>query len=629
MTLTQDMWLTLAILTIAIWLFVTEWLRVDVVAMGVVIALMLTEILTTTEATAGFSSSAVITIAALFVVGGAVLQTGLADVIGRRILAIAGTDEIRLTAVIMITVAFLSSVMSDTGTVAVLLPAIIGLASRAKISLSRLLMPLSFGSLLGGAVTLIGTPPNIIVSDLLRESDPALGLEPFEFFDYTPVGLILLIVGIIFMVTFGRRLLPDYGTRDDIEQVESPEELIRLYSLAERVSYVRVRGDSRLVDQSIASTQLRRSYGLTVVEILRYAEARPVARIGDQQLVLQSSTREHIFPTGETIVHVDDVLVLQAEQNDVRRASQALSLEILERPDSGQEALVNRHRGIAEVVLPPRSTLIGKTLRESRFARSYNLSVLDIRRPGTTGKLNLQSTSMEFGDTLLVQGVWHDIMALRKRRRDFVVLGQPETMIDSTNTSKAPLAALVLAAMLGILVLDILPLVATALLAGFAMVLTGCLTMDEAYDAIDWRSIVLIAGMLPMATALTNVGLVDEIATQVTVGLGSSGATVVMAGLFLLTALFTQVLSNTATAVLVAPIALETAIQMDVSPYPFLMAVAIAASMAFASPVASPVNTLVLGAGGYKFTDYFKVGVPLLVISLLITLIAVPVVFPF
>jgi di/tricarboxylate transporter len=633
MIMTSDMWITLAILVIAIIFFVTELLRVDVVAIGVVVSLILTEILTTGEATAGFSNSAVITIAALFVVGGAVLQTGLADIIGRHILVIAGTNEVKLTAVIMITVALLSSVMSDTGTVAVLLPAIIGLAHRAKMSLSKLLIPLSFGSLLGGATTLIGTPPNIIVSDLLRETNaanPTLNLKPFEFFDYTPVGILILIFGIGFMVTFGRRLLPDYGIKEEFDQSESPEELLRVYSLVEKVSYLRVRTDCKLVGHSIATSHLRRKFGLTIVEILRQSEARPVAKIGDQQLVLQSSAKNHIFPTAETIIHAGDILITQGVQNDVKRAINTLALELQEHPETGTEALINRHRGIAEVVLPPRSTLIGKNLRETRFARSFNLSVLDIHRPGTgKGQLSLHDTPLEFGDALLVQGLWHDIMALRKKRRDFVVLGQPETMVDTLNTHKAPVAALVLVGMLGILVLNLLPLAATALLASLAMVLFGCLTMDEAYDSIDWRSVVLIAGMLPMATALSKVGLVDEVATQVTEGLGGAGATVVMAGLFLLTAGFTQVLSNTATAVLVAPIALETAMRMDVSPHPFLMTVAIAASMAFASPVASPVNTLVLGAGGYKFADYVKVGVPMLIIALVVTLVAVPIVFPF
>lgn len=628
--MTADMWLTLGILAIAIILFITERLRVDVVALGVVLALMLTDLLTPTEALAGFSNASVITIVALFIVGGGVFQTGLAGMIGQRILKIAGDNEVHLTVVIMLTVAFLSGIMSDTGTVAVLMPVIIGLASSAKISSSKLLIPLSFGSLLGGAMTLIGTPPNIIVSELLQEADPTLGLDSFEFFDYTPVGLVILIAGIGFMVTIGRRLLPDNQLADESQDDHTPDQLAETYELMDKVFYARVRSKSLLQNKSILDSGLRRDYNLTIVEILRPIDAQPIVSFGAQKLVIENSKPQHIFPTGTTILNVDDVLILQGEQADMLRAVKDCTLELQEAQLNAQrEALINRHSGIAEVILPPRSSLIGKTLGESRIARTYNVTVLEIKRPRTDTPLDMRTTKLEFGDTLLIQGLWHDIMALKKRRKDFVILGQPETMVGVLRSRKAPIAALVMGGMLIMLIFDIFPLVMVALLASFMMILTGCLSMDEAYEAIDWKSIVLIAGMLPMATALSNVGLVDEIAQQVTNGLGDSGSYIVMAGLFLLTAIFTQVLSNTATAVLVAPIALETAHRLEVSPYAFLMAVAIAASMAFASPVASPVNTLVLGAGNYKFMDYVKIGVPMLGIAFVITMILVPIIFPF
>lgn len=632
MEMTQDMWIAVAILATAIVLFVTEWLRVDVVALGVVIALTLTGILEPAEAIAGFSSSAVITIAALFIVGGAVLQTGLAGMIGRRILKIAGTDELRLTAVIMIAVALLSGVMSDTGTVAVLLPAIVGLAATAKISPSKLLLPLAFGSLLGGAMTLIGTPPNIIVSDLLREQNAAAGetlYRTFEFFDFTPAGLLLLITGIVFMLTLGRRLLPDYKPETDDTEEYDPAKLVSIYQIMENVAYLRIDGGSRLADQTIAESRLRRDYGVTIVEIIRNTEIRPIARFGNQRVLIESTGPGHIFPTAETELRVEDILVVQGEKEAIRRMAYEHNLSFEPVPAEGKDALVNRQIGIAEVLLPPRSSLIGKTVRQAGFGPTYNLSVLGIHRAGKPEPIDVNRTILRFGDTLLMQGLWHDIMALKKRRTDFVVMGQPETMVDETNTRRAPVAGLVLFTMLVVLVLDALPLVTTALIAAVAMVLTGCLTMDEAYDAIDWKSLVLIAGMLPMATALTKVGLVDEVATQVRMSLGDSDPRVVLAVLFLLTATFTQVLSNTATAVLVAPIALETATQIGVAPYAFLMGVAVAASMAFASPVASPVNTLVMGAGQYKFADYAKVGIPMILLSLIISVIVLPILFPF
>lgn len=639
MTLTQDMWVALAILAVAIVLFVTEWLRIDIVALGVVIALMLTDTLTPGEALAGFSSSAVITIAGLFVVGGAVLQTGLAGMIGRRILRIAGRDEIRLTAVIMVAVALLSGVMSNTGTVAVLMPAVVGLAVTARISPSKLLIPLSFGSCLGGAMTLIGTPPNIIMSELLVEQNAILAAEgqtkvftPFTFFDYTPLGALLLITGVVFMLAVGRRLLPDYGVKEDTsEESTSPDELMTLYHMAEHLVQLRVRSQSDLVGKTILESRLRRKYNLTVVEIIRPIEAVPVARFGEQQLMLQSSHSEHIFPTAETELRRDDVLIVQGTDEDIERAVQDHTLD--KKPIEAQQtkALVDRQRGIAEVVLPPRSALIGKSLRDTNFARTYNLTVLSINRPDSQDAetAEIQNITLGLGDTLLVQGLWHDIMALGKRRNDFIVLGQPETMVDSLNTRHAPVAGLIMVGMLLILILDLVPLATAALIAALAMVLTGCLTMDEAYESIDWKSIVLIAGMLPMATALDKVGFISEVAEQFTIAFGDANPRITLAGLFLLTAVFTQVLSNTATAVLLGPIALGIALRLDINPYSFLMGVAVAASMAFASPVASPTNTLVLSAGKYSFMDYVKVGVPLILLSMIVTVIFLPFLFPF
>ena len=284
--MTQDMWIALGILSIAIVLFITEWLRVDVVAIGVMVALMLSRLLTPEEALAGFSNPAVLTIASLFIIGGAIMQTGLAGAIGRRILIIAGTDPGRLTLIIMVAVALLSAFMSDAGTVAVLLPAIISLAASARLSPSKLLIPLAYGSLLGGAMTLIGTPPNIIVSDLLR----AEGLEPFQFFDFTPIGLILFGVGVLFMMLVGRRWLPDYRAKQEVQRVATPEELLEIYKLPDNLFRLRMRRNSSLIGESVGSAHLRELYGLTIVEVLRPQQPRPIASLGDLDLVLQSDS---------------------------------------------------------------------------------------------------------------------------------------------------------------------------------------------------------------------------------------------------------------------------------------------------------------------------------------------------
>ncbi len=623
--MTADMWIAVAILAAAIMLFVTEWLRVDVVALGVVISLILTNILSTSEALAGFSSSAVLTIASLFIVGGAVLHTGLAALLGQRILRIAGTDENRLIMVIMLAVAVLSGFMSDTGTVAVLLPAIIALARSAKLSPSKLLIPLSFGSLLGGAMTLIGTPPNIIVSDLLHETG---GYETFDFFSFTPVGLLLLIAGISFMVMIGQHILPDHNPTTDIQELVTPEELVEIYNLSKDLYYLRIGRRSNLINKTIRDVHLRKNYDVTILEILRSGE-RPVAQFGTTRLVIQNSVSERIYPTANTELLVEDVLVVQGEDNKVRTMVDDLHLILEPPPDDGQEGMVNRQVGVAEVLLPPRSSLIGKKLSDVQFAPIYNVTVMGITRPGEGQMLDTKDTVLQFGDTLIVQGFWHSIHDLKKNRRDLVVMGEPEVMMEASNIRKAPFAALVLVMMIVVIITDALPLVAISMLAALGMVLTGCLTMDEAYNAIDWRSIVLIAGMLPMATALQKVGLVDQISTWTTDSLGNSGPYVIMAILFILTSIFTQVLSNTATTVLIAPIALATAQQLNVQPHAFLMAVAIAASMAFASPVASPVNTLVLGAGNYRFGDYIKIGVPMIILMMIVAMVALPIFFPF
>ena len=622
------MWAVLAILAVAILFFITEWLRVDVVALAVVVLLMVSGVLSTGEALAGFSNSAVLTIASLFIVGGAVLNTGLAGQIGRRILAVAGNKEVRLTVVLMGAVALLSSFMSDTGTVAVLLPAIIILARNAEISPSKLLIPLSFGSLLGGAMTLIGTPPNIIVSDLLREE----GLVPFQFFSYTPVGLVLALTGIVFMLLIGRRLLPDRKAKVEGQRVPTPKELVEMYRLPDNLFRLRVRRGSGLVGRTLPASRLRQDHQVNVLKIMRREEPRPAAislvgrEVGDDGRSVKATP---VVPDNDTVIELDDVLIVQGEGDDVAHAAAHWNLGVQPPKPKDEKALLSREVGVAEVLLPPRSDLVGKTLAQTKFGSRYHLTVLGINRPGLSEKLDLKNTGLQFGDTLLVQGAWTDILALKQQRRDFIVMGQPESMIGAPNQDKARLAMIVLLAMLAMMITNLLPVATASMLAALTMVLAGCLTMDEAYQSINWPSVVLVAGMLPMSTALEKVGLVDLAANGLIGAVGGLGALAVMAGLFLLTSVFTQVLSNTATTVIVAPIALAAAQSMGVEPYAFLMAVAIAASMAFATPVASPVNTLVMGAGHYRFSDYIKVGVPMIFLALIVSISLLPLLWPF
>ncbi len=616
-------WITLIILGGAILFFVTEWLSVDLVALGVMIALMVSGILSPEEALAGFSSPIVITVAALFIVGGAVMETGLADSISGRIIHFAGQSRFRLLVLIMGTVALLSGFISDTGTVAVMAPAIISISRKKGINPSQLLIPLSFGSLLGGAMTLIGTPPNIVVSDLLREN----GFQSFGFFDFTPIGIALLAAGILYLAIAGRWLLPDHQASRELQRVHTPEELVQVYRLPEDLYRLRIRKGSPLVGATILESQIGKEFSVNVLEILRRTDGRERNRIGDLKFLAEEATENNKISLQETL-QTDDVLICQGKLDDISHCSAALRLGVQPADADDQRTLVNNEVGVAEVLLPPRSRLIGETLVSSRFGSLYKLTVLGINRAGSESHLPLKDTVLQFGDTLFVQGPWINIRALTFLRRDFIVVGQPEDLKGSPARSRMVISGLILAAMLASLLLGWLPLATTALIAAFLMIISGCLEISQAYNSVDWKSIILIAGMLPMTTALQKVGLVQLGSDWMAAQMGGLGAIPIMTSLFLVTSLFTQVISNTATTVLLAPIALSLAIRLGYQPQAFLMTVALAASTAFASPVASPVNTLVMAAGNYRFKDFARVGIPLILISLVITVLLLPLLWP-
>jgi len=618
-----EIWITLALLGAAILFFVTEWLSVDLVALGLVISLMVTGVLSPEEALAGFSSPIVITIATLFIVGGAVMETGLADSISGKIIQFAGKSKSRLLVLIMSTVATLSGFISDTGTVAVMAPAIISISRKKGINPSKLLIPLSFASMLGGAMTLIGTPPNIVVSDLLAEN----GFQPFTFFDYTPIGLVLLLIGILYVTIAGRWLLPDRKSGTELQRVDSPEELMKVYKLPEDLYRLRIRQGSPLAGKSLLESDLGSSYEVNVLKIFRSEETLGRTPIGSLRFLADEELGGQTI-SAKDILLPDDLLICQGKLNDISHASAALRLGVQPAESVDHKALVNNEVGVAEILLPPRSQMIGKSLVSSRFGSLYQLTVLGINRPGSEESFSLKDTALEFGDTLFVQGPWKNIRALSGQRRDFVVVGQPEALKGSPPRSKMIISALIMLGMLVFLIAGWLPLATTAMIAAFLMVISGCLNMKQAYNSVDWKSIVLIAGMLPMTTALQKVGLVQIGSNWVASTLGGLGIVPTLASLFLITSLFTQVISNTATTVLIAPVALSLALQLGYQPQAFLMTVALAASTAYATPVASPMNTLVMAAGNYRFKDYAKVGIPLIFISMVITVLLLPILWP-
>jgi di/tricarboxylate transporter len=618
--MTVDMFIVFGLLAIVIILFVSDRLRLDLIAIMGLLALMLLDILTPQEALAGFADPVVLIIAGLFVVGGALVQTGVADRMGTWLGRVAGTREVSLIVIIMAVAALLSGFMSSTGTTAVLLPIVVSLARDARISPSKLLIPLAVASLLGGILTLIGTPPNLVVSNQLVSE----GLAPFGFFSFTPIGLIMLVIGVGFMALIGRFLLPDRQREELIFADEegadgngeiSIRDLAETYQLPGHLFRLRIRRSSPLLGRTLADADLHNRYNVTVLQIQHRADKYSLP--GPPQPV-----------TADTILEAFDILHVQGSPQNVRRLSRELDFTITADESGGQA--IAQEMGMVEVLLTPRSRLIGRTLAQVSFRAKYGLTVLGIRRMGELLEGRIIDVPLQFGDMLLVEGTWDRVRVLRRDARDFIVVGQPAEMAEAERPVRlGPVAVAIMLGMLLLMTFEIVPTVTAVLLAAAALVLTGCLTMEDAYRNINWESVVLIAGMLPMATALQKTGGMAFIADGLTASFGEMGPVAVMAGLFVLTAVFSQFISNTATAVLVAPIAFQTAASLGIAPQPLLMAVAVAASTSFATPVATPVNTLVLGPGGYRFADYAKVGVSLQLIMLVATLLFVPIFFPF
>ena len=576
----------------------------DVVAIMVVLALMLSQVLSPTEALAGFGDPLVLLIAGMFVIGEGLFRTGVAFRISAWVTEVAGTSETRLLVMLMLAVAASSAFMSSTGTVAIFIPVAINMAAKVKKSPARLLMPIAVASLIGGMLTLIGTPPNLVVATALSRNH----LAPFGFFDFTPIGLLVLAVGIGFMVMWGGRLLP----QDDSQEATPPSrlslsDLSDAYELTDQLHYLGIETTSTLKNQTIDQARVRPRYGLTVVGLERRGRVMPV--------------------TPKTEFHEGDRIFVIGTEGRVKSFSQAEKLSHLEVGEK-PERLVAHELGLVEVLLSPRSRLIGKTLSETHFRELYGLSVLGILRMGEPLKEDLVEVPLAFGDSLLLGGSWRQIDLLQAEHNDFLVLTiPPERSEVAPERAKAPRALIIVAVMLTVMTFNLIPNVAAVLLATLAMILAGCLGVKEAYNSINWQALVLVASMLPMAQALNKTGGVHLIVEQVT-HLGEFGPFTLMVGLFVITSGLSQVISNAATAVLVAPIALKSGVMLGVSPYPLLMIVAIAASTSFATPMGSPVNTLILGPGGYRFKDFLKVGLPLIFLTMLVSLLLVPVIFP-
>ena len=617
--------ITLIILVLSAVFFMSGKVRSDLVALCALISLLIFQILTPEEALSGFSNSVVIMMVGLFVVGGAIFQTGLAKMISSKILKLAGKSELRLFLLVMLVTSAIGAFVSNTGTVALMLPIVVSLAVSAGMNPSRLLMPLAFASSMGGMMTLIGTPPNLVIQNALTSA----GFEPLSFFSFLPVGLICVTIGTLVLMPLTKWFLSKKGKIQEVNASgKSLNQLVKEYGLSSNLFRLRADTSSLLVGKTIIDLDVRRKYGLNILEVRR----------GDisQNRFLKTITQKLAEP--DTVMQEQDVLYVTGEVESVERFAEDYLLEMLDGHTTEEAAKANNSLdfydiGIAEIVLMPSSNLAKRTVKDADLRGKFNVNVLGIRRKKEYILQDLGNEKMHSGDVLLVQGTWQDIARLSKEDADWVVLGQPlNEAAKVTLDYKAPVAAAIMVLMVVMMVFDFIPVapVTAVMIAGVLMVITGCFrNVEAAYKTINWETIVLFAGMLPMSLALEKTGASEYISNSLVTGLGSYGPIVLMAGIYFTTSLMTMFISNTVTAVLMAPIALQSALQIGVSPVPFLFAVTVAASMCFASPFSTPPNALVMPAGQYTFMDYIKVGLPLQVIMGIVMVFALPLLFPF
>ncbi len=596
-------------------MFIIGKVRSDIVALCSLTVLMLSGILTPEEALEGFSSTVVVMMIGLFVISGAILQTGLAKECSNRIMKLSRGNDTLMFLLVMLTTAFIGAFVSNTGTVALMMPIIVSMASQMGKSPSRLLMPLAFASSMGGMLTLIGTPPNLVINDTLVNG----GYESLSFFSFSPVGIIAIAVGIIVLLPLSKIFLDKKGKDSDEagRKRKSLEELTEEYNLQNNMRAFRILESSVIKDKTVAELDLRNHYGLSILEI-RKEET--------QKNRIIKNVRQKVA-SAKTVLMEGDIVFLTGKKEGFDEFISMASVE-----EISKKNLDFYDIGIAEIVVMPSSRMAGYRLRESGIRDQHNINVIGIQRSGDYITDDLADVRLHVGDVLLVQGSWKNIGKLDSGG-DWVVLGQPSEQKGSVILDyKAPVAAVIMVLMICAMVFDFIPVesVTAVMAAGLLMVLAGCFrSVSAAYKTINWESVVLIAAMMPMSTALEKTGTSALVSHSLVSAFGAIGPTALLAGIYFTTSLMTMFISNTATAVLMAPIAFSAAQQVGVSPYPFLFAVTLGASMCFASPFSTPPNVLVMKAGKYEFMDYVKVGLPLQLIIGIIMTFVLPLIFPF
>ncbi len=593
--------ITLATLAVAVILLVGNFLRNDLVAILIILTLMLTGVLQTQEALSGFSNNAVIVISCMFIVGKAIIHTGVAQRVGESIIKYGGTNETKLLVMIMVASASIGAFMSSTATAAIFIPITLTVAEKAKLNPKRLLMPLAIAALISGMMTLVATTPNIIINSALRDQN----IEALSFFSFTPFGVLVLALSIAFIVLFGTNMLAPKESKVVRKKEPSIDDLLQSHHIDKNEFILRIPAHSDLVGRTVAQMQIGALHHviLLAVESSGYGRKRSTV----------AARPEMVFNTG-------DLLMVIATGEHVKEFADKFSLHTVS-VHHGLRKTFFQVVGVAEVMLNPDSSLIGKSLKETLFQSIYQSMVLGIRRKGGTLTENIADIPLKFGDVLLVCGAWKDILRLEQNKDQYLLLTLPhdhKEVVPSRHKEKTTLA--ILSIMVALMVFNVLSPVIAILGATTALILTRCVPLTSIYTVIDWQTIIMIAGILPLALALQKTGVISSVGTHFLEVFANASPLFVLASLYLITACIGMFMSSTATAVLIAPMAVDIAIQLGINPQACAMTVAIACSAAFVSPLGSPVHLLVREPGGYSLTDYAKLGVPLLIFSVAATM---------
>ena len=632
------MTITLIILVITVAMFIWGRVRADIVALTALAALLVLGILTPAEALAGFSSPIVIMMIGLFVVGGAIMQTGLAKLTGNKLMALSRGNETITFLLVMLVTSFIGAFVSNTGTVALMMPIIMSIAAGSGMQSSRFLMPLAFAGSLGGMLTLIGTPPNLVIDEVLT----AAGYQPLAFFSFFPVGIIVIAIGIIVLMPLSKIFLSKSQGNKKKKNAKSLDDLVDEYRLLDnlhryivpssRTSAARDENGNRMdiVGKTLKELSIQKKYGVSIIEIRNEKKSR---------LGLVKDVNQNMAKSSSTI-QVHDTLYIIGDEQKMQRFAQDYGLRKM------KDVKIDFYDlGLTEIVVMPTSNFAGLRIGEANLRKRFGINVLGVKRGSSSSSSeggrggseyitdNLIAAKLHVGDMLLVQGEWTNLAHLTADTTNWVVLDQPEKTADKVLLDyKAPVAAAIMLLMIAMMVFDFIPVapVTAVIIAGLLTVFAGCFrNVEAAYKTINWESIVLIAAMMPMSTALEKTGASALVSQGLVDSLGAMGPTALLAGIYFTTSLMTMFISNTATAVLMAPIALVAAQQVGVSPYSFLFAVTLGASMCFASPFSTPPNALVMKAGGYTFMDYVKVGLPLQIIIGVVMMFVLPLLFEY